>query len=111
MAAREEAARPQLGIQLDERARVGHLVAKAVVLFLRTIAPIDLVGLAQRGHVFDPAQQVLVPSRCFRGNGLYGHIVGPEKSGVSLAARLGIAIALVVSRCFAAYVFIGMRSS
>ena len=60
MAAGEEAVGPHLGIQLDERAAGDHLVAEAVVLLLRAVAPIDLVGLAERGHLVDPGDELFV---------------------------------------------------
>ena len=74
MAAREKRIRPQLRIQLDERAAGDHLVAEPVVFLLRTVAPIDLVRLAKRRHLLDPLEELLVCDgfggfERFRGHG------------------------------------------
>ena len=36
-----------------------HLVAEAVVLLLRAVAPVDLVRLAELGHLVDPGDESL----------------------------------------------------
>ena len=56
----EEAVRPLLGVQLDERAGVDHLLAQAVVLLVRAVAPVDVVGLAELGHLGDPLPEPVV---------------------------------------------------
>ncbi len=48
------------GVELDERAAGDHFVAEAVVLFLRAVAPVDLVRLAERGHLVDPGDELFV---------------------------------------------------
>ncbi len=63
MAAGQEAVGPNLGIQADERAALDHLLAQRVVLFLRAVAPVDVVRLAERRHLFDPGDQLLVGDR------------------------------------------------
>src|SRR3712207_8452459 len=40
--------------------RSDHLGAQAVVLFLRTVAPINALGLGQRGDFGDPGDELLM---------------------------------------------------
>ena len=54
------AARPQLLVQLDESSARDHLGAEVVVLFLRTIHPVDGCRLGELGHLFNPPLQVFV---------------------------------------------------
>ncbi len=56
----EEAAGPELFVELGEGAGVDELVAEEVVLGLRAVDPVDAVGLAEVGHLFDPADEVFV---------------------------------------------------
>ena len=51
---------PLLLVEFNERAAGHHLSAQGIILALRAINPVDRVGLAQLGHFFDPAQQVLI---------------------------------------------------
>ena len=54
-------ARPEILVELGERAARHHLRAEGVVLFLGAIDPVDRVGLEQRRHLVHPLQKVLVP--------------------------------------------------
>ena len=54
MRAREKRVRTLLWVEADEGSGVHHRLAKPVVFPLRSVAPHDLVGLAQRRHLFDP---------------------------------------------------------
>ena len=56
----QEAARTLGRIQLAESAGIDQLLAQAVVLLLAAITPVDLVGLAQVGHVLHPGDQLRV---------------------------------------------------
>ena len=46
------------GFEPLEGAGVDHLLAEAVVLFVAAVAPVDGLGLAQRGHVGHPGDQL-----------------------------------------------------
>ena len=56
----QEAVRAFLRVEPDERAGLDHLLAQAIVLRLRAVAPVDLVGLTQRNHLFDPSAQFCI---------------------------------------------------
>jgi hypothetical protein len=64
---------PDLGVERREGSGVDHQLAQAVVLLLGAVAPFDLVGSAQGGHLVNPVDQLLVragtchatPSACW----------------------------------------------
>ena len=58
--ARVEAAGPELLVEPGEGAGVDQLLAEEVVLVLGAVDPVDGVGLAELGHLFDPADEVFV---------------------------------------------------
>src|SRR5262249_53965892 len=45
-------------VQPDEGARLHQQLAQLVVLLLRAIAPVNAVGLAERGHLLNPGAQL-----------------------------------------------------
>ena len=55
-----EAAGPELLVEAGEGAGGDELVAEVVVFGLGAVDPVDGVGLAEVGHLFDPADEVLV---------------------------------------------------
>ena len=73
----EEAVRTLVGIQLDERSGIDHLLTETVVLGVGSVAEIDCIGLAKLGHVDNPTLQFFV-SNIF-GNSVLRHI--GEKNG------------------------------
>ena len=52
------AARPEILVELDEGAALDQLVAQVVVFFLRTIHPIDGIGLGESSHFVHPRNQM-----------------------------------------------------
>ncbi len=64
--ARVIAARPKLLVQLDESAASHHLGAQRLVLFFRSIHPMDAVRLGQLGHFLHPTEQVFVAAQGLR---------------------------------------------
>jgi hypothetical protein len=52
--ARKKTAGALLGIELDQHPRCHHFLAQAVVLFLRTVTPVDAVRLGQLRDIRDP---------------------------------------------------------
>lgn len=83
--AREETSRPLLRIQPLERAARDHLVAQLVVFVLRSVHPVDAVGLAERGHFFHPSEKVDVFAERLGGVG-FG-MVGVRCAGCVMPAR------------------------
>ena len=59
----EEAAGPELLVEFGEGASLDELVAEEVVLGLGAVDPVDVIGLGEVGHLFDPADEVLVGGR------------------------------------------------
>ena len=57
-AARQEAARPQRRVELDEGAGGDELLAQAVVLGDAAVAPVDVARLGEGGHLGDPVDQL-----------------------------------------------------
>ncbi len=55
-----EAAGPEFLVEFGEGAGGDELIAEVVVLGLGAVDPVDGVGLAQVGHLFDPADEMLV---------------------------------------------------
>ncbi len=60
-----EAAGPEILVETGERAGLDELIAEEVVLSLGAVDPVDVVGLAEVRHLFDPADEVFVG--CGRG--------------------------------------------
>ena len=58
VAARQEAVRPVLGVELQQAPLLDHLVDEAVELGARAVDPDDAVGLEQSGVVVDPGTQL-----------------------------------------------------
>ena len=56
----EEAAGPELLVELGEGAGMDQLIAEEVVLGLRAVDPVNAVGLGKVGHLFDPADEMFV---------------------------------------------------
>ena len=56
----EVAAGALLGVQLGERAMRHQQITKRLVFFFRSVAPVDVVRLAQFGHLPHPGNKVLV---------------------------------------------------
>jgi len=52
--AREVAVRAFFGVESFESSRLNHQLAELFVFFLRAIAPVDIVGLAELFNFFDP---------------------------------------------------------
>ena len=67
-----EAAGPHLLVELEEGAGLDQLVAEQLVLCLRAVDPVDGRGLGELGHLFDPADEMLVGGRG-SGGGLGRH--------------------------------------
>jgi hypothetical protein len=63
--------------QAPERARVDELLAQPVVLLRRSVAPVDRVGLRQRGDLLHPGHELLVLRR------------GPRSRAWRQAPRMG----------------------
>ena len=57
-AAREVAARAQLGIEPDERSRGDELLGEPVVFGVAAVAPVDVARLGERRHPRDPVDQL-----------------------------------------------------
>src|SRR5690606_29997919 len=66
VASGEEAPRPLLGVEPDERPRLDELFAEAVVLLIRPVAPVDVGGCAEFGHLLHPFDELGMrdPVRC-----------------------------------------------
>src|SRR5947209_7308625 len=62
-----EASGPEFLVEAGEGSGVDELLAECVVFGLGAIDPVDGVGLSQVGHLFDPANEVLI--RGGRGSG------------------------------------------
>ncbi len=58
--ARVEAAGPEFLVEFGEGSGGDELVAEIVVLGLGAVDPVDGVGLAEIGHLFDPADEMFV---------------------------------------------------
>lgn len=72
----EEAAGPELFVELGEGAGLNELVAEEIVFGLGAVDPVDAGGLTEVGHLFDPADEVFVGGGWggdggFRGNSLH----------------------------------------
>ncbi|MNV69535.1 hypothetical protein D3C71_1624500 [compost metagenome] len=53
----QEGIGPLGGVEPAHRAGLDHLFAQAVVFFLRTVAPYNVIGLGQRNKTGDPVDQ------------------------------------------------------
>ena len=60
-------------VELDEGAALHHLGAEAVIFFLRTVAPIDPIGLTLRRDLVDPGEELRVACRTRRNSYGYSH--------------------------------------
>ena len=68
-------ARPELLVELDERAARNHLRAQRVVFLLRSVDPMDEMRLRERRDLLDPLEQMLVlRQRVERGVAGFGSV-------------------------------------
>ncbi len=79
------AARPQLLVELDQRAAGDHFGAELLVFFLRAVDPMDGGGLGQGGDFIDPVNQVRILAQRLRG------LLGGHLHDVSILPRLCVA--------------------
>jgi hypothetical protein len=87
-----ETAWPKPLVEPCEGSCIDELLAEPIVLFLRAVDPVDCVGLAKIGHLFDPANEVLVCRQGRLDGGCLGVLIsfhevfGPRRPSASFFA-------------------------
>ena len=66
---RPEAARPLLGVELDEGSGVDELAAELRELVIRAREPVDGFGFAQLDHRLDPVEEASISGRGVQNDG------------------------------------------
>ena len=86
------AARPLLGVELDEGAGVDELAAELLELGVGAVEPVDGVRLAELHHRLDPVEEAPVLGRGVQSDGHESRLPGAGKRGQSLPTPVRVPV-------------------